>query len=435
MRPLLVFAAVAGALVLAGLCWLPRAEGALPPGYGGTLVLPAPHPLRLPNPRQPSSAFEADLGHALYDGLYAFGPQRAPVPVLAAGPPRWTDAGIRVPLRVGLRRHDGRTLTARDVAAALRRVHARPAGLWLVGLSAEDDAIAALGDDALLLRFPRRMSPRAVAYVLAAAPLVLAFGPSERVGTGPFRARLQGPELVLRGYRHAARGAPYLDRIVLRRVTDPAEELRAFELGSFQASWRGAGLYARGPTTAHALAPGPLVVLAGAPPPAPLDRSRLRRVGIEPREAIGNLPAPARRASARPGRFRIRSEPGSPIAAEIAQALVAQLESAGLSAAHVTRGPAEATLLLVPPPRPDPASTLAATYAALGDTDQAEQVLEAALDGDAEALGAAARALEVTVLGTAPRTLFARGGFAGVRSDALGRLRLGGLHVPRERTP
>lgn len=128
----------------------------------------------------PHLAVETGSQHAVinvYDGLLGFGPDRALIPVLAAELPKNLEYDgehrLLIPIRSGVRFHDGAAMTARDVVYSLRRVAvtaALPAALWadaLLGkplpLTAQTaaDIVSRITEcaDGVLLRLARPYAP------------------------------------------------------------------------------------------------------------------------------------------------------------------------------------------------------------------------------------------------------------------------------------
>lgn len=446
-----------GAAALLGLALAPPAEGALPPGYGGRLRLPATAPLRLPDPRRVDTPLEATLAHAVFDTLYRLDARGVARPSLALGPPERTEEGVLVRLREGIRRHDRRPLRARDVARSLDRAHRGEAAAWLAGFGTRTDGrldVEAIDAQTLRLQAPEGFP---VARRLAALPLAIVLG--RGTGTGPFRPRMRGGALRLYQFRAAARGAPHLREVWVEPPRPREEELRAFELGELDGSWRGASLYgqARRPVEELALPAETPVLLAvrqdrpalrqsGAALAQAIDRRRLARAGLVPAASLAEgMPAPrleGTRPPAAPVVLLVRAD--DQLQESLAGALAARFDELGwrLAAqrvpaerydAVVERSGWDLRFVQAPPMLPGSAGLVASAFAALGDDEGAARVLQDALE-EPDGAGRHAETLGALVLGHRRAVLHHRPGLGALSVDPLGRIRLGAVFLPRAET-
>jgi peptide/nickel transport system substrate-binding protein len=206
--------------------------------YGAGLTLHLPWPTTSIDPHRIDDPLAAFFGDALFDSLYARDDAGTLVPVLAADDPRPDGAGLRVPLRPGLRFASGATLDARTAAASIARARAHDAAAWL----ADVPPPKATGDG---LVFATR-DPRALTRALA-SPLVAIvpprFSPEHPDGTGPFRAEPSSGGVRLSRNVLAASGPAFLDGVDARRANDLATPLRAFESGADDIGWLGSFLH------------------------------------------------------------------------------------------------------------------------------------------------------------------------------------------------
>lgn len=210
-----------------------RALGRTP--FGGVLRLVVPWSLERIDPHAPDDPVAALFGAAIADPLYAVDPHGRAYSALAEALPVPVARGFEVRLRPGLVTARGRALDARDVLASLAR--ARKRGVLVPEARA--------GSDRLALEFSAA-SLDALTDALAsplAAILPRNYSPLEPDGTGAFLAELARGKLVLKRNAAGARGPGYLDALEVATVTDLAEALRAFEAGSVDLGWLGAGLH------------------------------------------------------------------------------------------------------------------------------------------------------------------------------------------------
>ena len=430
------------------------AFAALPPGYGGELRLPSPSPLSTPSALGDGSPFSPTVAAAVFDGLYGLTDDGRVIPSLAEGPPVLRDDGsLLVTIRENVRRHDRRTLRALDVARALRQA-SRTQPHWLAGFSFEGNELDVRPEGERGLRFVATRafaSPTdALMRRLAAAPLAVDLG--RGVGTGPYRAVVRGGTLELRSFRTAARGAAFVDVIRFDPPRARDEEIRAFELRQLDASWQGAALYGRpdpnvrehgfSASTVVLLVPSRALVPSGATLDRALDRRRFARVGLRPSDRLAEgLPSPSLTGTrALPTTLRLVVRADDAFEAALAAALAARFDELGvrLTIAPTSadrfereRTSADLSIAYVVPAMPgSDALVAAASFATTHDANVAAR----ALDATPEIVSREAAALPALVLGHLARTLHHREPLRGVAHDALGRLRLERLHLPRSAT-
>ena len=224
----------AGAGLLAALLAV-SGYAAAPIRYGGHANLTVWGPML---PFEPANQSDWGHQHALalaYERLYRCPADGTLEPVLAAGPPELVGRTLRIPLRPEIRRHDGGVLSATDVAQALARLRTgrRPGGYVLTPVQAHAGAIRAEAG-AVILEL-RTAYPEAARLLCAphARIAARAEGPAggrdvPLVGTGPFRlAGTTGRTTTFLPFVHHRHGRPYLDRVVVRRLTQKADAARA----------------------------------------------------------------------------------------------------------------------------------------------------------------------------------------------------------------
>lgn len=228
-------------------CMIPRAGSAeTRPKYGGAVeatLLGAPATL---DPVQARTHAEVTVAGLVFDTLYRIGPDGTLQPHLADGQPTLDVAKttVFVPVRKGVRMHDGSELTASDVAASLERV--RRDARWVMpavlGVKADDGGVV------LSLRVP---VPDLLTQLAQPQCGVTKGGKAgERpVGSGAYiadgfdRARKR---LALRAFDEHFAGRPYIDTLSLTWYDTPDGEARRFETGKAQVSARGATAFAGG---------------------------------------------------------------------------------------------------------------------------------------------------------------------------------------------
>jgi peptide/nickel transport system substrate-binding protein len=206
--------------------------------YGGRLSFHVPWPLASIDPHRLDDAAAALFGEALFDTLYGPGDAGALVPVLAEDEPHAEGAGLRVPLRAGVRFASGAPLDARGVAGSLARARARDAAAWLA-------EIPAPRVDGNSLVFAMRDAHKLVNALAAPVAAIVPprFSPERPDGTGTLRAELQAGALLLSRNTSAAQGPSLLDEIEARHAPDLVTSLRAFESGADDIGWLGSFLH------------------------------------------------------------------------------------------------------------------------------------------------------------------------------------------------
>jgi len=206
---------------------------------GGRVAFRVPWPLGSIDPHRIDDVGAAIFGNALFDTLYA-PTDRDVAPSLAEREPEVDGGALVVRLRSGVRTARGHTLDGRDVVASIARARARGARGWLADLQAPH-----ADKDGTTIRFATKDPQRLVRTL--ASPLVAivpaGFRADRPDGTGPFRAELRSGSMALTRNGLSARGASWLDEIVVREAADVSDSLRAFETGTDDLGWLGTGLH------------------------------------------------------------------------------------------------------------------------------------------------------------------------------------------------
>ncbi|MBI4700430.1 MAG: hypothetical protein HY744_04555 [Deltaproteobacteria bacterium] len=231
---------------LAGALWGRSlgAMGRIP--IGGEIMLRVPWPTGSLDPHDLHDPLAALFGAAVADPVYALDSQGRPYPTLADGMPAVEDGVSVVRLRPGLRTAAGRPLGGLDLAWSIERAkQGGGAGLIAQMGLPEGRGVRAHASDALATSFGTA-GPAELATLLASPLLALlprGFLPRRPDGTGPFAARVSDSELELVRNAWAARGPSFLDRVLVRSAGELGDSLRAFEAGSDDVGWLGAGLH------------------------------------------------------------------------------------------------------------------------------------------------------------------------------------------------
>jgi len=178
---------------------------------------------------------------ALTDPVYALDRRGKPYPTLAAGFPRREHGQTVVKLRAGLRSARGKKLTGRDLAWSVERTRKMGASGWLanIGTARIDHR------NPLVVRFGK-VDPTQLAVSLSSPLLALlprGFAAKSPDGTGAFVGRCSASRLDMIRNRKAARGASYLNRIIVNSAPNLSASLRAFEAGTDDIGWLGTHLF------------------------------------------------------------------------------------------------------------------------------------------------------------------------------------------------
>jgi peptide/nickel transport system substrate-binding protein len=133
----------------------------------------------------------------IFETLYTYDAEWKSVPLLAAGQPTISEDGLtyRIPLRAGVKFHDGSDFDAKDVVASLTRWMAiNSKGKQVAGIV---ESLTEDGDHAVVIRLKSRYAP--LLATLSQASVIL---PSEKVtdtltefvGTGPYALKERKPD-------------------------------------------------------------------------------------------------------------------------------------------------------------------------------------------------------------------------------------------------
>lgn len=260
----LMTAAAAGVVMLPGMTptWSgsARAQDAAEPRRGGTYRLLGSGDIRSLDPGgAEGSADWWSAGGLLYNRLYGYDEQAQFFPDLAADFPAVSDDGLvyTIPLRPGVRFHNGREMVADDVAFSLAWQLWPEVYSWgktyMENVVGYDDVIAGETKDLsgvrvidpttieITLKTPQAVFPAILSMTMnGIAPRQEAidagddWGKSVVIGTGPFKfvEWNQGQNVIFE--RHAEyhkEGLPYLDRVELSLNVEPSVQMLRWESG------------------------------------------------------------------------------------------------------------------------------------------------------------------------------------------------------------
>lgn len=208
------------------------------PHYGKTLRLSLPIQLSGIDPHDPEDLTAALLGANLFEPLFAKAPGGAAYPTLAAELPRKEKGGIFIPLRPGLQFASGKPITSSDVVASLLRAQLSCPPLRSLGTP----KALTRSSKGVFLPFADAQTAATLLASTRAALVPKDFSPTHPDASGAYLVRSLGRDMVLARNPRAPRGGAYLESV---RITSStlADCLRAFESGSSELGFLGAGLH------------------------------------------------------------------------------------------------------------------------------------------------------------------------------------------------
>lgn len=262
-----------------------------------------------------------DLGALLFTPLFRYGPEGEIQGVLARSA-AWEDGGrrLRLEIRDDVLWHDGRPVTADDVAWTARRASDVAYGYWNAPDFASLVDARAEGPTSVILTFEAPFTaglepfvgltvlPRHLLEGIAAEDFVRHAYHRAPVGSGPYRFDRRQPDGTLRfvraGRYPAELGPAYLDGVAVRVVPELTTMAAELSSGTVDACVTTAGSAARLRSTrgveAIPLEPAGVQILALDGTAAPLDDPRVRRAvsAALDRTEIAAVVSPLARASA-----------------------------------------------------------------------------------------------------------------------------------------
>jgi peptide/nickel transport system substrate-binding protein len=232
---------LAGLAAFASAAALGRDAGALGrTPQGGRIAMHVPWPTVAIDPHDLRDPTAALFAAAIADPVFAI-EGGVVTATLAAATPSREGADTIVRLREGLRTARGVALDARDLVASIERARARGAAAVLAQVPR---AVVHPKDPLAVVFGP--IDPQFLARALASplcALLPRRFDPGAPDGTGAFRADIAAAGISLTRNLLAARGASFLDEIVIAPAGDLKTSLRCFEAETDDVGWLGLGLH------------------------------------------------------------------------------------------------------------------------------------------------------------------------------------------------
>lgn len=215
---LMKFAGAAALAVWTGLSAYPAAAQTTP---ANTLVIAEPFEPQTLDPTTNTIDLITTITQNVFEPLYAFDRTWQPAPILAAGPAKISEDAktVTIPLRQGVKFHNGQTMSSADVVASLQRWQKlSPRGK----LAAEaTESIRAVDEQTVEIRLKQPFAPllsllsffNAAAAMMPKAEAEAAMdGPirdiGKYIGTGPFRIVERRPDQFLRLERFDAYAGP-----------------------------------------------------------------------------------------------------------------------------------------------------------------------------------------------------------------------------------
>lgn len=240
-RALLRAAAATPLIVAAG-------AGHAQPRRGGTLVAFATPEPRVLVPGVSSQITTLVVGGKIHEGLLAFGPDLAPLPVLAKSWRISADGlGYVFTLREHVVWHDGAPLTAEDVVFSIMQFHME-LNPRVRAVFQHIESCVARDAQTVAIRLRQPFEPFLLGLDATSCAIVprhvyagsdYRANPANRapVGTGPFKLDSWRPGEAIRLVRHDAYwqpGRPLLDAIIYRVMPDAGQRLAALRTGEVQ---------------------------------------------------------------------------------------------------------------------------------------------------------------------------------------------------------
>lgn len=205
---------------------------------GGSLQLSLPWKLQKVDPHDGGDLTAGLLGEALFDPIFSTTKGGQVYAALAHSLPTQSGTDCVVQLRSGLSFADGQSVSSRDLLWSIRRAQEAFGAALLSRLPPP------VRESSNSVRF-RRCRAGDVAKALSdphSALVPRGFKPTEPSGTGAFRAVIDSEHVHLQRNPLAARGAAFLERVVIRSRPSVAAALRDFEVGQSDIGWLGRGL-------------------------------------------------------------------------------------------------------------------------------------------------------------------------------------------------
>ena len=200
---------------------------------GGHLVLPSATPRYL-NPILETRFQRANA--LLFEGLVGLSSSLEPVPLLAESWQQSSDGkALTFHLRKGVKWHDGKPFTSKDVAFTFQAIRDTTAPTVWKSYFASVDKLETPDAATVIVHYTKPYAPALIAWTVGQLPahiygggvLTESKGNTEPVGTGPFRmTRWEGDRAILfEAYQGWWNGRPNLDTVELRLGIPRTDEL------------------------------------------------------------------------------------------------------------------------------------------------------------------------------------------------------------------
>ncbi|MFE3453816.1 ABC transporter substrate-binding protein [Nonomuraea sp. NPDC059194] len=183
----------------------------------------------------PVKGYAPDGGSMMFDGLMSRDADLSLKPALATAPPVISADGLSAvfTLREGVKFHDGRPLTAKDVAYTYTAVKGSPIG----GDYEAIDTVRAKDERTVEFRLKHAYAPLAQRTTLGIVPDG-GIAANKPVGTGPYRfvSWTPGDKVVLAGNKDYWGGAPAISSVVVAFAADDNVRATRLAAGEFDAA-------------------------------------------------------------------------------------------------------------------------------------------------------------------------------------------------------
>ena len=241
-------AAVTGILLLAGCSDSPSPNGdeAAEPTSGGTLVVAIDSDPGTLNPAITTSGATHTASELMFNGLVSYTPGQEPQPELAESWDVEEDGALyRFHLRRGVTWHDGEPFTSGDVKFTFEELLFELHSRTKASVGAAIESITTPDEDTVEFRFREPYAPLLRQLDVTEAPILPehVYGGvdplenpanNEPVGTGPFKLQRYTPSAEVRlvaNRDYFREGMPKLDKVVMRIIPEPANQVIALESG------------------------------------------------------------------------------------------------------------------------------------------------------------------------------------------------------------
>ncbi|GAA2847881.1 ABC transporter substrate-binding protein [Streptosporangium fragile] len=188
----------------------------------------------------PVMGYSPDGGSLIYEGLMSREPDLTMRPALAAAAPVTSADGktVTFTLREGVRFHDGRPVTAADVAYTYEALLDEANNSPIRGDYSAIEGVAAPDAGTVVFTLKHPYAPLVQRTTLGIVPQGSPLTGEPPVGAGPYRfvSRTPGDKVVLEGNKDYWAGAPAITRLVLAFAEDDNVRATRMSAGEFDAA-------------------------------------------------------------------------------------------------------------------------------------------------------------------------------------------------------